>query len=317
MKILIDVDALETAGLLAPETAAMLRTHAVRGTGTTAINALLALGVVATAAGINALLPRPSLTAIFGTAFILSGSWFSRHSIQWRKLGAIWMVVGALVLSAALAIIIQRPLAGSLVPIPILLLVGWYAGSRLLIGLVPLAIAAAIGGSTGYWHAVYEISVQEPSLTIVLFTLLGWLAWHMALRCAGKTQALAIVFARVCVVLVNLGFWIGSLWGDTPGRLWDQAGADRMFSSAGAAIPPVAFAIAWAMALLAAGAWAASKGRNFLVNTVATFAVIHMYTQWFERLGLTPISVTVGGLIALAVGFLAWHYNRQIFSDED
>ncbi|TWB16764.1 hypothetical protein FBZ89_113174 [Nitrospirillum amazonense] len=227
------------------------------------------------------------------------------------------MIVGALVLSAALAIIIQRPLTGSLVPIPILLLVAWYAGSRLLIGLVPLAIAAAIGGSTGYWHAVYEISVQEPSLTIVTFTVLGCLAWHLALRSVGKAQALTIVFARVCVILVNLGFWIGSLWGDTPGQMWDQAQADRMFSSAGATITPTAFATAWAVALLTAGAWAAAKGRHFLVNTVATFAVIHMYTQWFERLGVTPISITVGGLIALGVGCLAWHYNRQIFGDED
>jgi hypothetical protein len=33
---------------------------------------------------------------------------------------------------------------------------------------------------------------------------------------------LAIIFARVSLILINLGFWIGSLWGDYLGETWAQ-----------------------------------------------------------------------------------------------
>ena len=36
--------------------------------------------------------------------------------------------------------------------------------------------------------------------------------------------------------------------------------------------------------------------RRWLVNLVALFAGIHFYTQWFERLGATPLSVLLGGV---------------------
>ena len=97
---------------------------------------------------------------------------------------------------------------------------GVLAGSRLLIALTPLALASAIGGSTGYWHASYMIAISEPTLTIVLFFVLGIAAWMFAKGQRGMAHTLSITFARMCVILVNFGFWVGSLWGDTPGRLW-------------------------------------------------------------------------------------------------
>jgi hypothetical protein len=34
-------------------------------------------------------------------------------------------------------------------------------------------------------------------------------------------------------------------------------------------------------------------------------------TQWFERLGATPLSVLVGGVLALAFAALAWKLNER------
>ena len=64
--------------------------------------------------------------------------------------------------------------------------------------------------------------------------------------------------------------------------------------------------------LLAAGAWAANNGRRFLVNTVATFGAIHLYTQWFERFGADPITVIIAGIATIGIGLALWRYNRQV-----
>jgi hypothetical protein len=46
------------------------------------------------------------------------------------------------------------------------------------------------------------------------------------------------------------------------------------------------------------------------VNMAATFAGIHFYTQWFERLRATPEMVIAAGVIAIAFAFGLWWYNQ-------
>jgi hypothetical protein len=314
MKHLVDVDALLEQGLITPDTAALLRQHALRDTGSTAINILLAFGAIAVAAGIGALTLSPAVTAILGAAFIALG-WLARNQQQalWGKLGSIWMIVGALALAGSLGVLTDHPLLASLLAAAIFAGTAVVAGSNLLMALVPLALESAIGGSTGYWHACYEIVVSEPTLTIILFVVLAYAAWRASQRLTGLYQNLAIVFARMCVILVNFGFWVGSLWGDSPGKIWKTASDYSSFDfGANAQIPALVFVIGWALALLATGAWAAKEGRRFLVNTVATFGAIHLYTQWFERLGLEPISVMVAGVATIVIGLALWRYNRKV-----
>ena len=104
-----------------------------------------------------------------------------------------------------------------------------------------------------------------------------------------------IIFSRACIFIVNLAFWIGSLWGDEKGIF---------------AISDLAFAIGWAVALIAVGGWAASKDKRWVVNTAAVFGSIHFYTQWFERLGATPGSLVTAGIIALGILYGFRSYNR-------
>ncbi len=174
--------------------------------------------------------------------------------------------------------------------------------------LVPLALGAAIGGSAGYWDACYEIAVREPTLTIALFAALAFVAWRVALVAPPRFVDIALVFARISVVLVNLGFWVGSLWGDSPGRLWLRGDSSEWSEPQ---IPRIAFAGLWALVLLAAGAWGARSGRRFMVNAAATFGAINFYTQWFERLGLDPLTVIGGGLAAIGAGYAIWRYNAR------
>ena len=145
-------------------------------------------------------------------------------------------------------------------------------------------------------------------MTIALFSVLAFAAWRVALAASAPFSNLALTFARVSVVLVNFGFWVGSLWGDTPGQLWVRP---ESFEWSAPQIPAVVFAAGWAFALLAAAFWGARKGRRFMVNAAATFGAIDFYTQWFERLGLEPLTVVGGGLAAIGAGYAIWRYNAR------
>ena len=76
-------------------------------------------------------------------------------------------------------------------------------------------------------------------------------------------------------------------------------------------MPAEVFIAGWAVALLAVAAWAVKANRRWVVNLAAVFGAIHFYTQWFERLGATPVSVLVGGVLVLAFAVVAWKLNRK------
>ncbi len=47
-----------------------------------------------------------------------------------------------------------------------------------------------------------------------------------------------------------------------------------------------------------------------MLNLAAVFGAIHFYTQWFEKLGATPLSVLVAGMTTLALAIGIWKYNQ-------
>jgi len=311
MKIVIDVDALQKNGVITESIGDLLRQHALNNAGSTAINILLALGAIAVAAGMISLIPHAGVAALFGLGFILLGSLVVKHyGRRWGKLGSIWMVVGALILCGSMGMLIDQPMLASLSAALILTWVSVLARSRLLMALVPFALAAAIGGSTGYWHACYAVTIEEPTLTIFIFGVLAAVSWEIAWQFDNIFHDLAIIFARVCVILVNFGFWIGSLWGDTPGHTWRAGVEPTFYTITHQTVPAWMFSIGWAMALVAAAAWGVKNNRRFMVNTAAVFGSIHLYTQWFEYLGIHPLSVILSGFAAIGLGLGLWHYNR-------
>jgi len=179
-----------------------------------------------------------------------------------------------------------------------------------------LMLAGALGSSTGYLHALYMLTVTEPAITIAFFALLAGTAYLISRHVGQAYQQLAITFARVSLILVNFGFWIGSLWGDYPGRTWWARGEDyRLWSNREAwrvahlHIPEIAFIVSWAIVIIAVGAWAARANRRWVVTTAAVFGAIEFYTQWFERLGAEPWPIIVAGLTVVAFAIALWRYN--------
>ena len=315
MKITLDLSKLVEEGKLTPAEAERLKTLTAHDTGSLGINILLGFGIVAVSAGIVALVPTPLAGAAVGAAmFALGLALTLTRAEQWSLLAQICVVIGALI-AAAGGIALGEGSLASLVAVTVALAcAALLARSSLLIAAAVLLLAACLGARSGYWHATYSVTIYEPALTVVLFSFVALAAYLSSKRLAADYERLALTAARTSIFLVNFGFWIGSLWGDRL-LLFRSLSGEAAKGAARAAytvvIPDWVFGAVWAIALIGVGVWGAMVNRRWVVNVAAVFAAIHFYTQWFERLGATPLAILLGGLILLGVAIGLWSFNRR------
>jgi hypothetical protein len=228
IRIVLDITRLVAEGKLTAQEAERLQALAKRDTGSLAINVLMSFGAVAVAAGIIALQPTFTTGAGLGVALVAIGlaiSFFATE--QWGLLGTATSIIGALLLAGGVIGLAEADFVGLIFSALLFLALAVAIRSNFLMALVPLALAGALGSSTGYMHAVYMLTVTEPSITIVFFALLAGVAYIVSQHVGQAYQQLAIIFSRVSLILVNFGFWVGSLWGDYPGETWAQGGVTR------------------------------------------------------------------------------------------
>jgi len=289
MKVTLDLDALLAEGHITHEEHARLLRHAAQSTGSLALGILTGFGVVAVAFAAAALVPHPFVATALGIALLLAGGLVRRRAAaQWRALAAMLLLVGALMAGGGVLVQTEGSLASMLAVAALYGIAGVAAHSALLIACAVLMLSAAVGARTGYFHASYWLGIEAPLLTISLFTALAIACYQLSKQLPPALERLASTAARTSVLVVNFGFWIGSLWGDR--------GIET-----GVSMTDEALAGLWALALLATGIWAWRRNRRWVLNTVAVFAGIHFYTQWFEQIGASPGSVLLAGLVTLAV----------------
>ena len=294
MKVTLDLAELVKRGDLTPDEAERLRGLAAKDTGALGANILIGFGIVVVSVGIAAIVPSP-LTAILlgGLLFGLGMAIVLRAGNTWSVLGQACLVLGALGLGGGIVAqwdslyLAYAVVAGLAVSAAV-------ARSGLLAAIAILALASCVGAETDYAHARYALSIPEPTISIVVFSLLAIVLLLVSKRVPADYERVAIIASRTAVLIVNLAFLVGTLWGDERAQL-----------------SAVVFIVAWAVAIVAAGAWAVREGRRWVVNVAAVFGAIHFYTQWFERLGASPITVLLGGLLMLAFGFGMWSLNRR------
>jgi len=303
VRIVLDITDLVAQGKLTPAQAEQLKALAKPQTSLLAINVLMTFGVFAVAAGVVALLPSYTTAIVLGAVLAAAGLALSlRVGPQWSLLGAATTIAGGLTTAGGLLWLTDADWRGFAIAAAILLGLGIANRSGLLAALAVLAVAGLLGASTGYVTAMYFVEVQEPTLTIVVFAALALACYLVSQRIPSAYERVALNFARMSLLMVNFGFWVGSIFGDTPGESWHSA-------QAGPHIPDLVFVVLWALGLLGVGIWAARANRRWVVNLAATFGAIHFYTQWFTRLGLEPASLTVAGLLVVGVAILLWRYN--------
>ena len=225
---------------------------------------------------------------------------------EWGLLGSILLLVGSVTAGGGIIALTEGGVIGFLIVTVLCAGAAIFAKSVLLSILATLALSATVGAMTAYGHATYVLVIRQPAVTVVLFSILALVTYYLSKRLKPDYERIAIAFSRTSLFLVNLGFWVGSLWGDS---LWNQRG-NWDFRS-GAVIPDWVFVIGWAVALIATGVWAAGANKRWVVNLLTVFGAIHFYTQYFERLGASPGSILVAGLVAIAIAFGIVWYNKS------
>jgi hypothetical protein len=307
MKITLDIAKLVEDGRITPEEAERLKGLAAESTGSLAMNMLIGFGVVAVALGVMGLVPQPAVAVVLGG--ILGGvglGFVLRGERTWAILAQICLLAGALMLAGGVMFMTKGSVMALLAVTAIFVGCGVVARSGLLIALAVLALSATIGARTGYMHATYFLAIRQPAMTVLLFSGLAIGAYQASKLVRADLSRLAIVAARTSLLLVNFGFWIGSLWGDRLTWFIDRTTTSRYAP----VIPAWTFSLLWIAAIIGAGVWAARANRPWVLNLAAVFGAIHFYTQWFERLGATPFTVLVAGVLTLGLAVGIWKYNQ-------
>lgn len=293
MKVTLDLDALLEAGSINQAEYEKFSGLAARGTTHLVYNLLVGFGIVAVSGAAITVLPSAITASAVGVGVVVGGVGLvllrSRVE-QWKVPANFCLLTGAL-LSGGGIVLAAEGSAGSFLLVSVGYAVAAVATrSSLLTVLSVLSLSSTLGGRADYFKGVYLLGIQAPMLTVVLFTGFSATIAHLSKRLNGDFERMANVAARTGVLLVNFAFWIGSLWGD-------------LEEGEGVIIADWVFAFVWAVGLVVGGLWAWKRNFRWVVQVVAVFGVINLYTQWFERLGASAGTVLVSGLIALGVAF--------------
>lgn len=300
MKVTLDLDQLLDEGRITPDEYEKLTALAAKSTGTLAFSLLIGFGVIAVSGAALALVPAPITAIIIGLVILLAGLILLRGGLkQWVVLANICILIGALMAGGGIVTEAEGSLVSILSVTVIFAVAGIFAESSLLAVLATLMLSAGIGARTGYFHASYFLLIQEPAITVILFSLLAIGLYQLSKKLSPGYEKIAIVSARTSVFLVNFGFWVGSLWGERTGAM-ELIISDKVFS------------VLWALALLATATWAWKRNRRWVLNTVVVFGGIHFYTQWFEYLGASPGTVLIAGLLALGFAVVFRRINTKM-----
>ncbi|MCF2969707.1 hypothetical protein L1047_00655 [Synechococcus sp. Nb3U1] len=312
MKITIDIDKLLAEGRIDQDEYTRLKSlaFAAEDTGSLAFNILISFGVIAATLGAMALLPSAETALTLGLILSGVGVYFqTKYAKNWGVLGTILLLVGTLMVSGGILAITQGGVVGFLLVMVFCAVGGILTKRTLLIILATLALSATVGAMAMYGYASYFLVIRQPLITVILFSALGWGAYFFSLRLSVDYSHLAIAVSRTSLFLVNFGFWVGSLWGDS---LW--LGNDSWSLDSRSIIPAWFFAWAWAIALIGTMIWAARQNRRWAVNALSVFGAIHFYTQYFENLGASPTTLLMAGIIALGIAVTLARYNRATHS---
>lgn len=302
MKVTLDLSRLRAEGSITPEEYERLLALSAREGAGIAVNILIGFGVVSVSAAALALVPDALVAIGLGAGLLIAGAGLLVRAPAWTVLGNILLLVAALLFGGGLLTLMSGTLATFLLVAAVFAGVALLTDSALMTVLAVLMLSGALGSRGAYAHALYSLSVPQPTVTVVLFTALAIALYGLSRRVGARGERISLIGARTALFLVNLGFWVGSLWGDRLGP--DGRGG-------GVVITDLVFVLGWLIALAGVGAWAVRENRRWVLNLAAVFGAIHFYTQWFERLGATPLSVLVAGLVLLGLAFGLWRWNDR------
>lgn len=302
MKVTLDLTDLVAKGQLTKDEADKLARLGAEDTGSLGSNILLAFGTVAVALGGGFLFPTAQSVVVMGVIlFFLGLGLIVNRASKWGPFAQFCVTLGALAIVGGVSYLSDGSIwvsAGLTVGLAV---AAALAQSGLLAALTILELAVVLGAGTAYWHASYFFGVDRPAVTIVVLAVVTLALFFASLRLPSVYERVCIIAARTAILMINLAFLVGSLFGDST------------FASQGVTLTAGVFTIVWALLLIGVGVWGIYANRRWVVNAAAVFGAIHFYTQWFEYLGPNPLSVLGGGILLVVFGLLLRWINGRIF----
>ncbi|MFK7840486.1 MAG: hypothetical protein AB8B83_09190 [Bdellovibrionales bacterium] len=283
-------------------------------------NLMVIFGTLSIVAGFLGLAPNPHVGGAIASLILLGAyALYYNADDSWKFIAQSFGFLGTLGVTAWLVYSLNFIEFSSIEKSDIVLmwvlvscilgLVAFTLHNKVLAALLPLAIAQLVGASAFYTHASYYLSIREPSIAILVFGAIAGLSYFAATRLRGIYDDLCTIISRVALFIVNMAFWIGSLWGDHVGNKISSSGFDPQTSLY---IGEAYFTVGWALLLLCAVWWGANRGLGYVVNLSIVFLGIHFYTQYFETVGANPIGLLVGGVLIFSSSMLWWKYKDQL-----
>ena len=215
---------------------------------------------------------------------------------KWALYAQICLTIGALGIVGGVSFISEGNFYVNIGLAVGLAVAAFAAASGLLGSLAVLMLSFALGTGTAYWHGGYFAWVEQPTQTITVLAVLAIALTYVATQLPYAYERVALIMARTGVLIINLAFLVGSLFGDQQ-LPWDNKMETAVFS------------VVWAVLLIGVGLWGVMSNRRWVVNAAAIFGAIHFYTQWFEYLGPNPFSVLGGGILLIGFGLALRWFN--------
>ncbi len=335
-KVTLDLDRMVDGKKITSTMAQMLQKHATpRRQSNYLVSTLYILGALAAAIGVVLLKPAATTGLIIGLVCMILGLF-----IRWKNLPHLNILSLALGIGSAAGLIgwfalefgdtLSARSINGFAALTILVMAILFR-SKFLAALVPPALAAVIGTGAVYWHASYGIFVHEPALTVLLFTALSgifYVAYRKLAGRRGEFGSMSLVAARMSLILVNLGFWVGSLWGDyvgdhlsnaaqrQPGQGWAQWRAlQDSIRELATYIPSSDFAAAWALFAIGMIGLGSTLKQRFIAICGVVFLSINAFTQYFETLFKGPEGLILGGIALVTLSIVLASLNSSMNPD--
>jgi iron complex transport system permease protein len=323
--ISLDLPALVAAGSLSSDEAFRLQAMAAPSRAvSTIVQVLCILGALALAAGVVVMDPSMTLGLLLALAALGFAAWVqATGKDDLSVLGNGMAIAGTFGLAGWFGLQFGEAwpavALNGLLTLITLASALWFR-SRFMIAFVPLGLAAMIGSGTAYWHASYALFVSESLITVLLFGALSLLLFAAAPALQAVRAGQAVIAARVSWIMMNFGFWVGSLWGDhvgdhfaemwsATGKTWEEMEAWRQTALY---IPDWVFVAAWAAASIAT--IYALKNNRFAVNAAITFLAINAYTQFFERFADSAFVLVLGGASLMLFAWGLFLFDKRVLS---
>lgn len=297
MKIVLNIKELLEEGKINQTEYDKLLSLSKNETGSLALNLLIGFGIIMVCVGVITLTQSASTALIMGLLTFLIGLFIQfKGTKEWSVLSSCCSISGVLIFIGGMNIWLIEAILSESVFLPlamnveilttfILIASSVFLTSNILAALSILSIAQITGAGTDYFMASYTIWVSSPVVTIVLFSALAFFLYYLSRSTLSRYENILITGSRTSVLVANFGFWVGSLFG----------GGDLEVSSE-------LISMAWALSLIGFAVWGWRANRRWVVIVSSIFGAIHFYTQWFTILEMEPVSVVIGGVIAIGIG---------------